>query len=518
MRKAAKDARQAEIERARESAKSQEMADDPSKDFYRILPAHFTHLPCTTEAERVSMEQLREGCAFVGQRVALRARLQGTRGTAKHAFVVLRAGTCTMQGIVSSDNPQVSKLMVKFAANLNRESVIEVEGVVKLADVKSELITQRGVELDVDRVFVVHPAQRVSPFAVEDAARPEEESAHATEDEKALPRVLLDTRLNHRIIDLRTSTNQAIFRIQSAVGNLFREFFLDNAFVEIHSPKLISAASEGGSNVFRVSYFKTEAFLAQSPQFYKQMAICGDLDRVFEIAPVFRAENSFTHRHMTEFVGVDLEMAFERHYHEVMLLIGRMFMFVFSELPKRFAAEIAVVRRQYPMEEFKLPATGSFPVVQYPEAIALLRADGVEIGDHDDLSTEVERHLGRLIRAKYDTDFYILDKFPLHIRPFYTMPDIDMPGYANAYDFFMRGEEIMSGAQRVHDPEMLIERARSHGIDPVTIEPYVDSFRFGAPPHAGGGIGLERVVMFYLGLKNIRMTSLFPRDPTRITP
>jgi aspartyl-tRNA synthetase len=464
------------------------------------------------------MEQCTSSSEFVNQRVSLRARLQTSRGTSKHAFIVLRSGFCTMQGIVSSDNEAVSKFMVKFAGSLNRESVVQVEGVLKLAEIKSEMITQRGIELDVDRIFAVHAAQRITPFAVEDAARPEESSAAATEEEKALPRVLLDTRLNNRIIDLRTATNQAIFRIQSGICNLFREFFLDNQFVEIHSPKLISAASEGGSNVFKVSYFKTEAYLAQSPQFYKQMAICGDLERVFEIAPVFRAENSFTHRHMTEFVGVDLEMAFKQHYHEVMLLIGRMFMFVFSELPRRFAPEIAIVRKQYPIEEFKLPASGSFPVVQYPEAIALLREAGVEIGDFDDLSTEVERHLGRLIKAKYDTDFYILDKFPLAIRPFYTMPDCDMPGYANAYDFFMRGEEIMSGAQRVHDPDMLTERAKSHGVDPITVEPYIDSFRFGAPPHAGGGIGLERVVMFYLGLKNIRMTSMFPRDPTRITP
>ena len=464
------------------------------------------------------MEQCTLTSDLVNQRISLRARLQTSRGTSKHAFIVLRSGFYTMQGIVSSENEAVSKLMVKFAGSLNRESVVQVEGVLKAAEIKSEMITQRGIELDVDRIFAVHAAQRITPFAVEDAARSEESSSTATEEEKALPRVLLDTRLNNRVIDLRTATNQAIFRIQSGICNLFREFFLENQFVEIHSPKLISAASEGGSNVFKVSYFKTEAFLAQSPQFYKQMAICGDLERVFEIAPVFRAENSFTHRHMTEFVGVDLEMAFKQHYHEVMLLIGRMFMFVFSELPRRFGPEIAIVRKQYPIEEFKLPAGGNFPVVQYPEAIALLREAGVEIGDHDDLSTEVERHLGKLIKAKYDTDFYILDKFPLVVRPFYTMPDAEMPGYANAYDFFMRGEEIMSGAQRVHDPEMLTERAKAHGVDPVTVESYIDSFRFGAPPHAGGGIGLERVVMFYLGLKNIRMTSMFPRDPTRITP
>lgn len=503
-----------------QAAKSAEMADDKSKDLYGILPAQFTRLPLAqTDAQFASMDQLSETSPLVNQRVALRARLQTSRGTAKHAFIVLRSGVHCMQGIVSSDNAAVSKLMVKFAGSLNRESIVHVEGTLRTAEIKSEAITQRGIELDIDRLFAVHAAQKITPFAVEDAARAEEASGSATESEQALPRVLLETRLNNRIVDLRTATNQAIFRIQSGIGSLFREFFIQNEFVEIHSPKLISAASEGGANVFKVSYFKTEAFLAQSPQFYKQMAICGDLERVFEIAPVFRAENSFTHRHMTEFVGVDLEMTFQQHYHEVMLLIGRMFMFLFSELPRRFAPEIALVRKQYPIvEEFKLPHDGKFPIIQYPEAIAMLRAANVEIGDHDDMSTETEKLLGRIIKEKYNTDFYILDKFPLAIRPFYTMPDVDMPGYANAYDFFMRGEEIMSGAQRVHDPEMLVERAKAHGVDPISVEPYIDSFRFGAPPHAGGGIGLERVVMFYLGLKNIRMTSMFPRDPTRITP
>lgn len=205
-----------------------------------------------------------------------------------------------------------------------------------------------------------------------------------------------------------------------------------------------------------------EAFLAQSPQFYKQMAICADFDRVFEIAPVFRAENSFTHRHMTEFVGVDLEMTFNEHYHEVLDLIGEMFVFLFDELKAQYAKEIETVRRQYPFEDLKyLPKT---LVLTFAEGIQMLRAAGVDIGDYDDLSTPQEKQLGRLVKEKYGTDFYALDKFPLSVRPFYTMPNAENGGYSNSYDFFIRGEEILSGAQRIHDYELLCERAKAHGI------------------------------------------------------
>ncbi|RKP10892.1 hypothetical protein THASP1DRAFT_27315 [Thamnocephalis sphaerospora] len=177
---------------------------------------------------------------------------------------------------------------------------------------------------------------------------------------------------------------------------------------------------------------------------------------------------------------------------------------------------VQVVNRQHPFEPFKfLPKTLR---LEYPEAIAMLRESGYEIGDTDDLSTEAERRLGRLVKEKYNTDFFMLDKFPLAVRPFYTMPDPHRPGYSNSYDFFMRGEEIMSGAQRVHDAEFLKQRASEHGVDPATIEPYINAFKYGAPPHAGGGIGLERVLMLYLALGNIRKSSMFPRDPKRLEP
>jgi len=322
--------------------------------------------------------------------------------------------------------------------------------------------------------------------------------------------------LNNRVVELRTPANQAIFKIQSAVCTLFREYLLKNDFTEIHSPKLISAASEGGAEVFKVQYFDGNAYLAQSPQFYKQMAICADMDRVFEIGPVFRAEKAFTHRHLTEFMGLDLEMAFKEHYHEVLDMLDGLFIHMFDGLATHCAKELEIINQQYPFEPLKyLKPTLR---LKFADAIAMLKAAGEQCGEMEDLNTAREKVLGRLVKEKYNTDFYILDRFPLEVRPFYTMPAPDDIRYSNSYDFFLRGEEIISGAQRVHDPKLLVERLKALKINPSSVQDYIDAFKYGAPPHAGGGIGLERVVMFYLGLKNIRMSAMFPRDPKRLTP
>ncbi|KAI8053423.1 hypothetical protein BDF22DRAFT_620127 [Syncephalis plumigaleata] len=449
------------------------------------------------------------------QTILIRARVQHSRQqvSAKMCFFLLRHQYSTVQALLITDKERVSKKMLKFAVGIPNESIVLIEAKVNKAPEPIRSCTIQDVELHILSLFVESEAAPQLPFSIEDASRPDTE--YEKEDNQ-FSRVNLDTRLNNRVVDLRTITGQAIFRIQSGICELFREFLLQNKFVEIHSPKILGAASESGASVFKISYFKTFAYLAQSPQFYKQMAICADFDRVFEIAPVFRAEDSNTHRHMTEFVGLDLEMAFQEHYHEVLDLLGELFVFIFDGLNQRYAREIAVVNRQHPFEPLKyLPKT---LCLTYPEGIALLRESGYEIGDFDDLSTEAERLLGRLVKEKYDTDFYMLDKFPLVVRPFYTMPDPNMPGYSNSYDFFIRGEEIMSGAQRIHDSEYLKQRADEHGVDPSTIEPYISAFKYGTPPHAGGGIGLERVLMLFLSLGNIRKSSLFPRDPKRLEP
>lgn len=497
---------------AKEKAEREaQAANDPAKDNYGQLP--LINSASTSHQERVKIAGL--SAADDGKEVIVRARVHTSRQQgATMAFLTLRQQSALIQCLIKADGEHVLKQMVKFAGGINFESIVVVHGTVRKVEDLIKLATVQDAEVHVSKIYVVSAAPEQLPILIEDASRSDAEAEAA-----GLPVVNLDTRLDARVIDLRTTTNQAIFRIQAGIAKLFREFLDQRGFVEIHTPKLLGAATEGGANVFEVTYFKTLAYLAQSPQFYKQQLIAADFEKVYEVAPVFRAENSNTHRHMTEFMGMDLEMAFEEHYHEVLDQLGSLFVYIFSELKKRYATEIATVRRQYPVEEFKVPE-GKMVRIEFKEGVAMLRAAGKDVGDFDDLSTENEKLLGKLVRDKYDTDFYILDKFPLAIRPAYTMPDPEDPRYSNSYDFFMRGEEIMSGAQRIHDPELLKQRMKALDIDPSApgLAEYVDAFKYGCPPHAGGGIGLERVLMFYLDLKNIRRASLFPRDPKRLLP
>ncbi|KAG5541130.1 hypothetical protein RHGRI_021117 [Rhododendron griersonianum] len=297
---------------------------------------------------------------------------------------------------------------------------------------------------------------------------------------------------------------------------IFRQFLLSEGFVGIHTPKLIAGSSEGGSAVFRLDYKGQPACLAQSPQLHKQMAICGDFGRVFEVGPVFRAEDSFTHRHLCEFTGLDVEMEIKEHYSEVMDIVDRLFVALFDSLNERCQKELEAIGKQYPFEPLKyLRKTLR---LTFQEGVQLLKEAGIEIDPLGDLNTESERKLGQLVLEKYGTEFYILHRYPLAVRPFYTMPCSDDPTYSTSFDVFIRGEEIISGAQRVHLPDLLTTRAEACGIDVKTISTYVDSFRYGAPPHGGFGVGLERVVMLFCALNNIRKTSLFPRDPLRIAP
>ncbi|KAK4302033.1 hypothetical protein Pmani_025853 [Petrolisthes manimaculis] len=444
------------------------------------------------------------GRPIANQTIIVRARLHTSRGKGKQAFFVLRSQAYTVQCVVAVGE-KVSKQMIKFICNITKESIVDVEGKVMNTDQKVESCSVQDVEIHVSKVFVVSSALPRLPLQIEDAMRREDDL------EGLNIKVNQDTRLDNRVLDLRTPANQAIFRLEAGVCQLFRETLRAKGFIEIMCPKLISAASEGGANVFGLKYFEKEAFLAQSPQLYKQMAIASDFGKVFTIGPVFRAENSNTHRHLTEFVGLDLELAFTHHYHEAVKVIGNMFTEIFRGLRDRYASEVAIVGHQFPAEPFKFLDPPL--MLEYCEGVAMLREAGVEMDETEDLSTPNEKLLGRLVRAKYDTDFYILDKYPLAVRPFYTMPDPHDPTWSNSYDMFMRGEEILSGAQRIHDADFLCERAKVHAI-----QSYIDAFKYGCPPHAGGGIGLERVTMLYLGLDNIRKTSMFPRDPKRIMP
>lgn len=305
-------------------------------------------------------------------------------------------------------------------------------------------------------------------------------------------------------------------RISAGICRFFREFLQDNEFTEIHSPKLIGGTSEGGAEVFRFEYFGTPACLAQSPQLYKQMGVVCDLERVFEIGPVFRAEKSFTPRHLCEFTGLDLEMAFYEHYFEVVDLICEMFGYIFEKLNHHFKKEIEAVKAQYPFEDFVFKK--EVPRLEFKEACNMLKEAGFTQNPEKDLETENEEELGKIIKEKYGTDFFVVYNYPREARPFYSMLNPEDDKYTNSYDFFMRGQEILSGAQRIHDPKLLAERAMEKEIPPESIQDYINCFQYGSYPHAGGGIGLERVLKLFLGIHNIRKCSMFPRDPKRLTP
>jgi len=452
--------------------------------------------------------------AMANKEVWLRGRVHRTRGKGKVAFILLRAGPTSVQCVL--DAQTTSPDMVKYASGLAAESIIDIFGKVATVPKPVDSASQKDVEIMVSRVYGVSISHPVLPFQLDDAARPV--APEGKEEKKGQKAIVVhqDTRLDNRWIDLRTPANHAIFRLQAAVGKYFREYFTALDFVEIHSPKIVPGVSEGGAEVFMFRYLHGKiACLAQSPQLYKQMAVVSDLFRVFEIGHVFRAEDSNTHRHMCEFVGLDFEMAFNEHYHEVLAVLANLFVFIFDKLRAEHSHEIAIVGQQYPVEP--LVYTKDTLVLDFEEAVQLLKEAGHEVSDND-FSTANEKALGKIVRAKYNTDLYIVDKWRLDARPFYTMPDPNRPGYSNSYDVFLRGEEITSGAQRIHDPELLIQRAQAAGIPIAGIQKYVDSFKYGAFPHAGGGVGLERVVMLFLGLDNIRKTSMFPRTPFRLEP
>jgi aspartyl-tRNA synthetase len=249
------------------------------------------------------------------------------------------------------------------------------------------------------------------------------------------------------------------------------------------------------------------------------MAVGARFPKVFEVGGIYRAENSNTARHLCEFTGLDMEMEILDDYHEVFDMLERLMLFIFNGLNERYAKEIELVRNVYPLEPFKLPPADQVPRINFAEGVEMLRAAGEALDDFDDLTTPQEKKLGQLVLEKYGSDFYTLDQFPLGIRPFCTMPSVHSK-LSNSYDMFMRGQEILSGAQRVHTFELLVQRIKEMNMDPEAdgLRDYVNAFKYGISPHGGGGLGLERVVQFFLGLPNIRLASLFPRDPGRVLP
>jgi aspartyl/asparaginyl-tRNA synthetase len=305
--------------------------------------------------------------------------------SAKLAFLNLRQGLDTVQAVVAASD-KLSKQMVKYCGSVSTESTLVVTGLVKRVKEPIKSATIKDFEIHVQKLFIEVKAEVPLPLQVEDAERPVPADGDEQVEGEERPLVGLNTRLNNRTIDLRAKINQSIFVIKSGVCALFQEFLSKKGFVLVHTPKILGAASEGGANVFELKYFDRPAYLAQSPQFYKQMLIASRFQKVMEIGPVFRAENSNTARHLTEFVGLDLEMEFQENYHEVMGVLEELMLFIFGELNARYKKETELVRGVYHIEDFKLPEAGKVPRIPFKEGIAMLREAGEELNDYDDLT------------------------------------------------------------------------------------------------------------------------------------
>ncbi|KAL3687935.1 hypothetical protein R1sor_014244 [Riccia sorocarpa] len=509
-----KNAKKAERQLARQmEAAAVKEVDDPLAANYGEVELVSLQSAAQTGRKWTKVSELNQ--ELKGQTVLVRGRVHAVRGKGRMAFLVVREAGYTVQCLASVAENVVSKQMLKFISSLNKESIVDVEGEVSVPP--GEIAgTSQQVEIQIRKVYSVSKSMPSLPLTLEDAARSELDFEKAEKEGKQYARVGQDTRLNNRVLDLRTPANQAIFRVQSHVSMFFRNFLISEDFVELHTPKLIAGASEGGASVFTLDYKGQSACLAQSPQLHKQMGICADFGRVFEIGPVFRAENSFTHRHLCEFTGLDLEMEIKEHYFEVIDLLDRLFVYIFDGLNEKCQKELEAINQQYPFEPLKYHKQTLR--LTFNEGVQLLKEAGTIVDPMADFNTETEKKLGQLVKEKYDTDFYVLHRYPLAIRPFYTMPCADDPLYSNSFDVFIRGEEIISGAQRVHDVDLLVKRATEFGIDVKSLSAYIDSFRYGVVPHGGLGVGLERVVMLFCALGNIRKTSLFPRDPQRLAP
>ena len=455
---------------------------------------------------------------LVGTPVTFVARLHHVRSiSAKLAFLVFRQQVDTVQGVLQCREHEVSKNFVRWAEHLSAESLVHVQGVLQEPVEPVAGCSIHNVEVLISHVHVLVAVDESPPIdvytmdRVEKVPREEEEAAAV---EYVNP---MRARVANRMSYLRTPTMQAVMRIKSTLCQVYRNTLVAQGFIEVHTPKLQPAATESGASVFKVKYFDRTAFLAQSPQLAKQLCMSADFGRVFEVGSVFRAENSNTHRHLTEYVSLDLEMVITNDYYDAMRLIDDLIKTMIRGVYATNRREIDIIKTHFPHDDLVIPDTTV--VLPFREAVELLNASGwrdaqgQKASPLEDLSTPAEVRLGQLVKAKYNTDYYILDKFPRAARPLYAhLSDAD-PDYTNSFDIFLRGQEITTGGQRIHDAGALKKRMADANIDAADMEEYLQGFELGVLPHAGCGIGLERLLFLMLDLKDVRNATLFPRDP-----
>jgi nondiscriminating aspartyl-tRNA synthetase len=321
----------------------------------------------------------------------------------------------------------------------------------------------------------------------------------------------LDTELPLRPVVLRNLQKRSVFKIQEGLGRAFREYLTGQGFTEIHTPKIVHAGAEGGSNIFRMEYFNARAFLTQSPQFYKQMMV-GVFERVFEVAPVFRAEKHNTTRHLNEYTSMDFEMGYIDSYQDIMEMEAGYLRYAMDLLKREYAADLERLH-------IELPNVERIPTCTFAEAKRLAAEKYHRpIRDPFDLEPEEEVNIGRYFKEEYGADFVFVTEYPVKKRPFYAMDDPADPRYTLSFDLLFRGMEVTTGGQRIHDYQTQVEKMRTKHMNPEEFESYLMIHKHGMPPHGGLGIGLERLTMKLCGLDNVRYACLFPRDLSRLEP
>jgi len=427
----------------------------------------------------------------IGQKVKLSGWVNIRRDHGKLIFIDLRDRSGMIQMIVIPDKDEA----YKAAKEIRNECVISVEGLVKQrpGGAANDKISTGGVEIEVEKIGIISKPE--GELAIDISAKDMD--------------LNLQTLLDNRTLSLRNDKIKAIFKIYSELLSAYDQVMRSENFVEIKTPKILSSATEGGANFFKIKYFDREAYLAQSPQFYKQAGV-GIFERVFEVGSVFRAEPHFTTRHVNEYIGLDAEMGFIESVDDVMDQLEKVVGFMMKEISEKCKNELFKYEAEIsPMVEI--------PRIKLEEAIKILKEKYNKEIEEMDIDAEGERLIGEYVREKYNSDFVFLTHYPYALRPFYSMPSQD-PKWTETFDLLYRGIEIASGGERINDYNMLIENIKKKGLKPEQFKDYLDIFKYGMPRHGGWGLGSERIVQKILGLGSIKEAILYPRDVKRLTP
>lgn len=430
---------------------------------------------------RVSIKDLSQNYE---QTVRIKGFVDSLRDQKKFVFLILRDNTGQVQ-VFCDKGDKFDEVLAKMTP----ESTLEITGKV----VKNDSVKLNGLEIIPEEIKILSLAE--TPLPIDAATN-------------------LNDRLDWRFLDLRRAENLLIFKLQTLAEKAMRDFWQERGFIEIHSPKLMGAASESGAELFEVKYFDGKAYLAQSPQFYKQMAMAAGFDKVFEIGPVFRANPSFTSRHDTEFTSVDVEIAWIDSVEDVMKLEEEWLNYIFSRVKEELGEEIKNLFNI----EVEVPSL-PFPRLKMPEAREIVAKTGHKIGpDYEgELDPEGEKIVADHVKKELGHDFVFVTDYPAAIRAFYHMRDEDNKT-TKSFDLLYKGLEVTTGAQREHRLDLLTKQAEEKGISPEAVKFYLDFFKFGMPPHGGFGFGLTRLIMLMLNLKNVREVTYIYRGPNRLFP